>query len=247
MANERVTWVSWPVARSRMREICSYWSWDSCHADNAFVNALRLRGVSYRGKACEIDPVFGSPIATEFSIGRSANTDRIEVIVAGLLAISRDGSRVEYERERWASHPAIGRLPLRTALQPVVETAVADVSTAELAWEEFRSALKKYELPQGATPNPDSAEIPAVFQDQKKQRAAYRGALAEWMASKKLGSLRKMKPQDIASDFKAHCEAERRDLLRQLPKRLRAMEPAIERIIDQRVKRARADAGSKRP
>jgi hypothetical protein len=80
----------------------------------------------------------------------------------------------------------------------------------------------------GVRPNPDP--MGDKHQAQKHPRAAYAGPLAEWMARKGVALLRRMTPSDVASDFKAYCETERPRLLRLLPKRLRSLEPAIERI-----------------
>ncbi len=215
MADKPVTWVPWAIARSNMPKICSRWSWDSNHADRAFVNVLRLRKVSIRGEAREIE--IGS------YWGGSRKPIQLQHVVAGLLNVTN--SRAEYDRTPSSAIPAFGRLPLHTAPWPTVQKAMAHVSGAELAWEEFCDKLNTYELPDGATQNPDPAG--------ERQRAPYRGALAEWMARKGIRVLRRMTPLDIASDFKGYCETQQRKLLPLLPLRLRSMEGTIRRIINE--------------
>ena len=67
------------------------------------------------------------------------------------------------------------------------------------------------------------------------RRGAYRGALDLWMAKQNLLVLQKMEPAAIACEFKAYCDRELPELKSLLPKRLRSMENAIERIIKRRV------------
>jgi hypothetical protein len=55
------------------------------------------------------------------------------------------------------------------------------------------------------------------------------------LAPQLLSKLQRMKPAAIANEFKAYCAQERSELLPTLPKRLRSMEPQIERIIARRV------------
>jgi len=73
--------------------------------------------------------------------------------------------------------------------------------------------------------------VAAPIEPSSRQRSAYRSALEEWMATKLLRTLRKMSPIAVANQFKT----ERPDV--PLPKRLRSMEPLIERIIAERVKK----------
>src|SRR5205085_7940236 len=112
----------------------------------------------------------------------------------------------EYERNGW--NPGLTLGPIHTQPRPIIENATVDVSGAELAWEEFRDALSKYELPRNATPTPDPVERQSGY---GKQRAGYKGAIAEWMARKGVKLLLRMTIDAIAADFKSYCEAERRD------------------------------------
>jgi len=57
-----------------------------------------------------------------------------------------------------------------------------------------------------------------------------------------------MEPDQIARDFKLYCEHHRPEVLLLLPKRLRNMEPAIQRIIEERHAKGKAAAqGRARP
>jgi len=68
------------------------------------------------------------------------------------------------------------------------------------------------------------------------------------MAPQLLVTLRRMNPAAIGREFKAYCERERPELLPMLPKRLRSIEPVIERIIANRTAATRPDrATAKRP
>jgi hypothetical protein len=73
------------------------------------------------------------------------------------------------------------------------------------------------------------------------QRGAYRGALAAWLAARPLATFQRMTANAIASNFKRYCEQKRPDLLPLLPKRLRSMEPFIERIVADRVANPKAE------
>jgi hypothetical protein len=75
--------------------------------------------------------------------------------------------------------------------------------------------------------------------DDSNRRGAYRGALDSWMAKQNLSVLQRMEPAGIAREFKAYCDQELPGLIRLLPKRLRSMEGAIERIIKRRVEAQR--------
>jgi hypothetical protein len=75
-----------------------------------------------------------------------------------------------------------------------------------------------------------------------QQRGAYKGALEQWMASEVLARWRRMSLNAIAREFVKYCKAKRPDVLPLLPKRLRSMEPAIERIITRRVNDTKAAA-----
>ena len=97
MAVKPYEWVSWSEARSRMPEICSRWSWDREHADKAFVNVLRLRNVSYRGEAHEVD------------LGLPGKSIRLEDVVTGLLSAPSYGW-VKYETKGWSAGVTLGRL-----------------------------------------------------------------------------------------------------------------------------------------
>jgi hypothetical protein len=221
MADKPYKWVSWSDARFRMPEIWSGWAepgWCD-HADRAFVNALRHRNVSYGGDAREN--------SNDYTARLSRTPIRLENVVAGLLSVTSYG-RAEYERARLRAAPAWDKLD--TIPQSIVENATADVSGAKLVWEEFRDQLIKYELPDGATPNPDPAEGPSGY-GEKRLKAAYKGPLAEWMAPQNLKYLARRDPADIAADFKFYC-TERPDLLPLL--RLRSMEGTIMRIIRNR-------------
>jgi hypothetical protein len=141
-----LAWVSWSVARFRMPEIWGGWSYLSDRADKAMVNSLRRGNVPYRGEAREL----GSPWPV-----------LLNEVVAGLLSLGA-GSLAEYEKTEWTAGVAIGRLPLHTPPRPIARKATADVSGAELAWEEFRDDLIRFELPAGTMPKPMQRQKPAV-------------------------------------------------------------------------------------
>jgi hypothetical protein len=127
--------------------------------------------------------------------------------------------------------------PAGTEGEPMKEPEAAGASEVE------RSSLTKpgstiTEPPQ--TPSAEQLNEPTELQP--RRRGAYRGLLAEWMAPKEIGNLRRMDPAGIAGDFKLYCERERPALLPLLPKRLRSMEPAIERIINRRMAAAKKPA-----
>jgi hypothetical protein len=48
--------------------------------------------------------------------------------------------------------------PLQVPPRPIALKKHAELVGVELAWEEFRDDLIRFELPAGATPNPDSAQ-----------------------------------------------------------------------------------------
>jgi hypothetical protein len=85
----------------------------------------------------------------------------------------------------------------------------------------------------------DGGELARSFAEQSKppqrRRAAYGGPLEGWMANVPVEQLRRMGLAAIANEFKRHCEEKCPELLPLLPKRLRSMEPLIERIIVRRV------------
>lgn len=252
MAVERVTWVSWREAWSRMPEIWEGWGWwwNSERRRNAFVNVLRLRSVNCRGEARELVSGWPQepPLEIEVRLGRRPSPTPLDHVVVHLLTVKFDSidARAEYQRERWSTPFPVpfgpfGRTPfqIQSAPQRLVETAEVDVGRAELAWEEFCDALRRYELPDGAFDRVGSGE---GDQDQKRRRAAYRGALSTWMAPQALNSLRKEKPEDIATRFKDHCKKHDPNLLPLLPERPRSMAGPIQRIIEQRVSQVRAAA-----
>ncbi len=95
---------------------------------------------------------------------------------------------------------------------------------------------------------PEDGKASERAKPKSRQRAEYKGPLAEWMARKNVQLWERMTPETIANDFKVYCKAERCDLLPLFPKRLRSMGPVIEGIIeDQRARAARQKGQNKQP
>src|SRR5262245_24051890 len=160
VAVERVTWISWPEGWSRMPEIWEGWAWNAEHRQKAFVNVLRLRNVNYRGKAREI-AFYGIPrLDPMVELGLRPDPTPLDRVVAGLLRVSFSSfyAEAEYQRDKWSAPPSFPSQRLPFSSVRVVETAKADVSEAELAWEELRDALYRYEVPDGAQLNSFSRE-----------------------------------------------------------------------------------------
>jgi hypothetical protein len=100
------------------------------------------------------------------------------------------------------------------------------------AGEIVSSLATWYAAPESDRPGPDPPS--------RRQRGVYNGALELWLAEKQLLLLQRMNADAIANEFRVHCEQKRPELLPVLPKRLRSMEPTIQRIIDRRVKTVQA-------
>lgn len=201
MAVKPYTWVSWSQAQSRMFKISSRWL-----SESAMVNSLRrLDPRYYRGEAHELNkPWLKVPL---------------EVVVAGLVDVLGDTAR--YGRPGCLVRDGYGGYAAQ----------YSDITGAELAWEEFRDDLIRFELPASVMPKPDPAESTKAAQEWQRQRAPYRGALAEWMGRKGITLLRRMTTSNIAAAFESYCRSEKPKLLPLLPLRLRSMEGTIERII----------------
>jgi hypothetical protein len=87
---------------------------------------------------------------------------------------------------------------------------------------------------------------PEKLPNANKQRAAYRAALSAWMAPQQLPHLQRMGLAAISLEFKSHCEQHLPRMVPLLPRRLRSIEPVIERIINRRVEAGRTqNRGSK--
>jgi hypothetical protein len=224
MAVKPQDWESWWLARGRMPEIWGGWSetWMQDHATATMVVALRSGKVQIRGEARALDYPWGSLL--------------IEDVVSKLrrLRLGLDRVTVEY-----GVGPVDNSLPF-----PSLGLKSAVIIGAELVWPEFRAELIRTGLPACAEPNPDPTEL--LTSDprfkQRRRKAAYKGALAVWMAPQNLGLLRRMGSEKIASGFRSYCETKRTELLPLLPKRLRSMHGPIERIMKER--QAKVDARS---
>jgi hypothetical protein len=85
--------------------------------------------------------------------------------------------------------------------------------------------------------------VPGVTRERSSsRRGAYKSALELFLAMKPLSILQRTTPAALASGFKLHCEQEQTEVLSVLPKRLRSMEPLIERIVDSRIAAAKTQA-----
>jgi hypothetical protein len=81
--------------------------------------------------------------------------------------------------------------------------------------------------------------------DGRRRRGSYGAALEGWLASQELRRLHRMSLRAIAGEFQSHCKEQCPGILLLLPKRLRHMEPLIERIIERRVAAAPVTAVSR--
>jgi hypothetical protein len=136
MTVKPLNWVSWREARDRMREIWDGWCYQPAHADRAMVNTLRRGHVPHRGEAWTSGSRYTrQPIA-------------LRDVVAGLLSLSLFTEEVEYEATEWGSVLALGGYQA----QPMTVKRTATLNGAELAWDEFRTDLIRFELPAGTEP-----------------------------------------------------------------------------------------------
>jgi hypothetical protein len=111
-----------------------------------------------------------------------------------------------------------------------------EILSSLLTWYEAPELEAKSSLATESTLT--TAETGSV-EPSSPQRGAYRGALAAWLADRPLTTLLRMTPEAIASHFKLYCEQKTPELLPLLPKRLRSMEPFIERIVADREAKAK--------
>jgi hypothetical protein len=143
MAAEPFNWVSWQEARHRMPEI-----WDGWHyflsADHAMVSSLRRGNVPCRGEAYGLGLWPTKPIS-------------LREVVAGLLSLRSSWSlfahEAEYETTEWRTVLTIGGYQG----QPTKVKKTATLDKVELAWDEFRDDLIRYELPAGVKPKKSSS------------------------------------------------------------------------------------------
>jgi hypothetical protein len=141
MAAKPYTWEAWWKARSRMPEIWNGWSsYLDHHADKAMVNSLRRGTVPFRGEA--------TALGTPFLVS-------LKDVVAGLLSLNFP--LAEYETTELGTVVTLGGY----AERPISSKKIAVLSNPELAWEEFRDDLIRFELRAGAIPNSDPAEATA--------------------------------------------------------------------------------------
>jgi hypothetical protein len=141
MTVKPLDWITWQKARCRMPEIWDGWRYRLAHADEAMVNSLRRGNVPYRGGAYEPGSWRTKPIA-------------LRDVVVGLLALRNPrfatsfAEEAEYEAAEWGSVLSLGGY--RT--QPITVKKTAAIVNVELAWDEFRYDLIRYELPVGVKP-----------------------------------------------------------------------------------------------
>jgi hypothetical protein len=84
------------------------------------------------------------------------------------------------------------------------------------------------------------------MEDGRRRRGSYKPALEGWLASQELPRLRRMSASAIAGEFRSHCKERCPGILPLLPKRLRSMEPLINRIVERRVAATPVTAVSRR-
>jgi hypothetical protein len=150
------TWIPWSEARSRMPEVWSGWRLDGYHADRAMVNSLRRGKVPYRGGAEILNfPFLNRPV-------------RLQDVVVGLLNLNLLLKEAEYEQADISPGFLVGRFV--NPPRPMTQKRVAWLIDAELAWEEFRDDLIRFELPRDATPNPDLTEATTSNQRVPRQK-----------------------------------------------------------------------------
>jgi hypothetical protein len=142
MAVEPLDWVTWREARDRMEEIWDGWGYRLAEADQAMVNSLRRGNVSFRGKAWGY---------REHSLTRHPLA--LRDVVAGLLSLrvypSLFAAEAEYEATEWHSVPALGG---GNQMRPMTVKKIAWLDNPELARDEFRDDLIRFELPAGVKP-----------------------------------------------------------------------------------------------
>ena len=147
MAVKPFDWISWSEGRRRMPDIWDGWRFQTSHADKAMVSSLRRGNVPFRGEAHE-------PLFPDLPIVRP-RTDRplaLPEVAAGLLVLQfslHQLTLAEYEATEVGSVLVLGGI----TPAPVRVRRTAVLSREELAWEQFRDDLIRFELPRGATPS----------------------------------------------------------------------------------------------
>jgi hypothetical protein len=121
-----------------MSEVWDGWRTIPDHAARAFVNVLRRGHVPVRGEAMDRETL--RPV-------------RFEDVAAGLLSVA--AGFAEYEAAALSPGYRLGSF--EHPPQQIAAMKTVDLVGAELAWEEFRDDLIRFELPAGVTPNPDPA------------------------------------------------------------------------------------------
>jgi hypothetical protein len=176
MTAKPIAWVSWWDARCRMPEIWSGWSYDRSGADKAMVNALQSGEVHYRGEAQEAGGAWWP--------ARSVN---LKNVITGLVSLSVGfiETTAEYETTEWTAGVAFGRLPLQTAPRSITREKTAVIRRAEIAWEEFRDYLIRFELPAGAEPTKTQQCARAAVKPGRKRVQQSRGSRPFWREGNK--------------------------------------------------------------
>jgi hypothetical protein len=139
MAVKPLDWIGWRRARERMPEIWRHREYRVAEADQAMVNSLRRGNVHFRGTAWGY---------RERSLTRQPLA--LRDIVAGLLSLphlSLFAAEAEYESTEWVSVLFGDRM-----MGPRTIKKIAWLDNAELAWDEFRDDLIRFELPAGVKP-----------------------------------------------------------------------------------------------
>jgi hypothetical protein len=130
-----------------MPDIWDGWRFQTSHADKAMISSLRRGNVPFRGEAHE-------PLFPDLPIVRP-RTDRplaLPEVAAGLLVLQfslHQLTLAEYEATEVGSVLVLGGI----TPAPVRVRRTAVLSREELAWEQFRDDLIRFELPRGATPS----------------------------------------------------------------------------------------------
>jgi hypothetical protein len=139
-----------------------------CNADTAMVNSLRRGNVPVRGKACDRH-LFG-------------HTLPLSEVVAGLLSVDLILGTAECELIQVTRGIRTGTVSTRS------QKRYFNLIDPELAWEEFRADLIRYEMRAGDMPNTDPAEIPGDQDRGSTPSAARRRSASQqkqWLAYKR--------------------------------------------------------------
>ena len=128
-------WATWLDARSRMPEIWSGWKDDHDHAHRAMTNSLRRGKVPVRGFA-RVEDSYGRPVEIQATS------------IAPYLVGITESRLCEYEVTRRFSGRKMNSPP---SIVTTIERL--PIEGFELAWDEFRADLIRWELPIGAVPN----------------------------------------------------------------------------------------------